>query len=289
MNSLAIIHLSDLHFFDSDLQLRHLLRSRSVFSKRLVGLLNAKLHRKKRWRETVRRRLLGSVEKRHWDYLVISGDFTNLSTEREFMRAREGLDPLIKKGNVILTAGNHDRYVRSALQPDLMVRYFGDCFPFRKSETDDLSSPAMELNSEVVLFELEQAVPRCIISSKGKILSDLAVVQFAARGKYAHHTKIAVGHYPAFLPKTVSEAYWHSLAKRREMQKFLVESEMDLYLHGHIHKSWTTSPVRDNRLICVNSGGCCRHKEGVWSGYHAIRIENGNIQIDRIQLAPHAV
>ena len=288
MSPLTIVHLSDLHFFDSNLLLKRLLRSRAFFSKRLVGMLNVKLRRKNLFEEDTYRRLLDCVKKLHWDYLVISGDLTNLSTEGEFLKARELLEPLIKKGRVILTAGNHDRYVRSALRPDPMERYFGDCFPFRKSESGNCSFPTVELDDGVVLFELELATPRFLFSSRGKIKSDLTAIRNLIGKKYSRFRKIAVGHYPAFLPETISEGYLHKLSKRGVLRNFLIDNDIDLYLHGHIHKSWAFSPVEGSGLVCVNSGGCCRYEEGDWAGFHVIRFEKGKFLIDRIRLKPSA-
>lgn len=284
MNPLTIIHLSDLHFLDSNPLPKHLLWSRAAFSKQLIGALNIRLRGRRRFLENTYRRLSDCIGNLHWDYLVISGDLTNLSTEGEFIKARKELGPFVERGKVILTAGNHDRYVRSALRPDLMARHFGDCFPFRKEESTEPSFPIIELNSGVVLFELELATPRSVFSSRGKIQSDLPAIQNALRGKYRDHAKIAVGHYPAFLPKPIFEGYWHKLSKRNVLRRFLIDNDIDLYLHGHIHKSWAFSPIGESRLICVNSGGCRRYEEGSWAGFHSIHIENREIRIRRIRL-----
>ncbi len=284
MNTLILLHLSDLHFFDSIFLLKHLIRSKAAFSKQLIGMLNIKLRRGKYFSEDIHHRLFDQIGNMKWDYLVISGDLTCLSTEAEFVKAREELEFLTKTGKVLLTAGNHDRYVRSAIEPNLMEKYFGDCFPFKKSLTDSSPYPVIELSDSVLLFELEQATPRSPISSRGRIKSDLPVIEKHIQEQFPNHLKIAVGHYPAFLPDSVNEGYFHGLSKKHILRKFLLENDILLYLHGHIHKSWAFLPHPDNPLICINSGGCCRYTEGDWSGFHRITIDEKKVSVQRVKL-----
>ena len=66
------------------------------------------------------------------------------------------------------------------------------------------------------------------------------------------------------------------------MGKFLKDVKADLYLHGHIHKSWSFKPFAELPLVSINSGGSCRYKEGYWSGIHRIHLNEKEIAVERL-------
>ena len=282
---MILIHVSDFHFGDNLIGFRDLREKQKLFSKRYIGWLNHQVQRKHQFSPEIKTQVIKTLQKIDWDYLIITGDLATLSLEQEFSNARKNLEPLLKKGTVILTPGNHDRYVKEALKPDLLAAYFGDCFPFqdRNSESNNLS--IQDLGDDVILAELDMSVPSCLISSRGKINVNLVTYQEIISNRFNQKLKIAIGHYPAFIPPDQSEGYLHSLKDRKALQEFLLNSNFDLYLHGHIHKSWQFKPSNNHQLVCVNSGGCCRYAEGTWAGFHRITIGNRNIEIEKILVA----
>lgn len=86
-NIIHILHLSDIHLENSS--------------------------QARKYRSQVETDLLKGLEVKRLEYLVISGDITNYSTEEEYQAAFEMLDGLVKRfgldaGRVVIVPGNHD-------------------------------------------------------------------------------------------------------------------------------------------------------------------------------------
>ena len=98
----TIIHISDLHFHSYPQKL-------SEFNaKRILGTINLFVRRAGEFPLKRAERLVERIQEMEFDHLVISGDITQLSLEREFSLAREVLDPLLKNPEkVTVTPGNH--------------------------------------------------------------------------------------------------------------------------------------------------------------------------------------
>ena len=282
--SITLFHVSDIHFSDDSLLLRDLIRKEGVLSKRITGWLNYKINRRDHFQVETRNRLLNFLRNTDWDYLIFSGDLTTLSLAQEFSEARKQLEPLIQKGTVIMTPGNHDRYTKNALNPDLMARTFSDCFPFNQHRSPAEGIRHLELSDKAVLFEIDMSRPRFHHSSRGAIQTDLKVSTAFITRNYPDRLKLVVGHYPAFLPTDVKEGVMHKLAGKNRLQQFLVSNRIDIYLHGHIHQTWQITPPNKIRPLCLNAGGCCRYISGPGSGFHKITITGNRYEITRINL-----
>lgn len=278
--SLTVYHISDLHFCDKSLKLTQLLQEAALSPKQVVGWLNYRFRRGNMFQPALYHKLMDRLLADSWDYLVISGDITNLASRHEFENARKYLDPLIQKGSVLFSAGNHDRYTKSSVQPDLMAQYFDDCFPFNLKNSPPIN--IIELNTSTVLFEINMAVPQSTISSKGRVTVNLDAYEELIHKQYKDHYKIAVGHFPVVLPENIEEGYFHSLSNAKAMTHFLDQNKIDLYLHGHIHKSWNRQSSKTPATTHINSGGCCRYSEGAYAGFHKIEIINKKSTIKRI-------
>ena len=178
---LILIHVSDFHFGDNPFGYSEPGENREFSAKRFIGWLNYQIRRKRQFSPEVRERLFEKLGKMNWDYLIITGDLTTFSLEKEFSNARKSLEPLLNNGKVILTPGNHDRYVKSALNPDLLASYFNDCFPFRNngSESDHLS--IQNPGENIIIIELDMSVPRNIFSSRGKSKVNLRITKISCR------------------------------------------------------------------------------------------------------------
>lgn len=278
------MHVSDLHFVDDSLRLRDLVRKEGITSKRITGWMNYRFNRRGQFNISIRTQLIEYLKTNDWDYLVISGDLTTLALETEFKAARKHLEPLIEKGTVIMTSGNHDRYVRRSLEPDLMAQTFSDCFPFNQEPLQGGESHHLELGDSAVLFEIATACPRLHVSSRGRIQTDLEACEAFIQKNYSDRLKLVVGHYPAFLPENEKEGYLHRLDDRRRLQDFLKNSSTDIYLHGHIHKTWQATPLDLTRPVCLNAAGCCRYTDGDWSGFHRLTMTGTQFEVSRIRL-----
>ena len=277
-----LIHISDIHFALDHMTVMDMIRFEGLISKRILGWINYRLNRRDQFSQATRLRLSDYLMQADWDYLVISGDLTILSLEEEFKAARKWIEPLIQKGTVILTPGNHDRYVPGALKPDLMRAYFPDCFPFSITGYESEEIHCLELSDQAVLIEIDMSVPRKLFSSRGRIKPDLGRIHQLIEQQYDSHCKIVVGHYPVAHPEEISDIYLHRLAGSKQLSRFLSDNRIDLYLHGHIHKTWQLKTGRIHPLIHLNSGGCFKYNDGPWAGCHQITITNNTFEIEKL-------
>lgn len=281
-NKTTLIHVSDLHFTNNCHLIRGFLDHKALFSKRHIGWLNYRLNRRQKFDSSYKIKLLDKLKSLQWDYLIISGDLTTLSLKSEFEDARNALAPLIERGPILLTPGNHDRYIRTKTQEDLLLEYFGDCWPFNTRKKNGARETLLEIEDQAVIVEMDMAVPRPPFSSRGKLRQNLDLLATQLKNIDKKQLKIAIGHYPAFIPETENEGYFHRLSKRSSLQEFLFQQGFDFYLHGHIHKSWCFKPDPERSLTCINSGGCCCEVQQEWRGFHRITINGDDTHVDRI-------
>ena len=283
MASLKLLHVSDFHFLDEQLNLKALLKSKYWRTKRFIDWANCRFKRSGEFSVAVREALLRKIADSDWDYLIISGDITSLGTEREFEIAHKALSPVFNGRRVIITPGNHDRYVRQSLRDKLLEQYFGNYLIQPNKHYHSL--PILHLNDEVAVMMFDMALPRGLFSSRGKLIDSISKFENAIKQlPQSTKIKIGVGHYPTFLPKHITESYLHRLSKRHRVKRLLLNHDFKLYLHGHIHKSWSFQPNTNRELICVNSGGCCRYGEGEYAGFHEITIDDEQIEIKKHHL-----
>jgi predicted MPP superfamily phosphohydrolase len=281
---LTLVHLSDLHFTSNRDLLRESINKRQLPGKRLLGGLNYQLRRKNHFSQSSRMELFKRLSELDWDVLIITGDLTTLALDEEFAEARQFLEPLFSKGKVLITPGNHDRYVKNDLILDPFGKYFSDCWPFSQEKTDPSLTRFYEVNDQIVIVEFDMAIHRPWFSSRGILRPDLEKLKKQLANLDKNRMKIAIGHYPAFIPPGEHEGYFHSFPGKNRMKQFLLDQDFRLYLHGHIHKSWHFEPVKERKLTSINSGGCCRHTTGEWSGFHKITIAGDSVSIKRIRL-----
>jgi len=281
MPKLTILHVSDFHFTDTELSYSRLRQSNELFTKKSIGLFNLKLKRAKHFKLSHQTKIIKKLLTLNWDYLIITGDLTSLASETEFRLAKEKLSPLINKGSVIIIPGNHDYYTPKALTPDLFNLHFSGNTPGMK-KNDPGQLPLIQLNDHIVALSVNMVQPAPLYSSRGYLSNEvLNRYQNILKTEYSDYLKIAIGHYPVFLPKGVKEGYFHSFAGKKHLRSFLLENGFHLYLHGHIHKIWSFKPDLKNPLISINSGGAFRYCDGEWAGFHQIEINDQKIEIKR--------
>jgi 3',5'-cyclic AMP phosphodiesterase CpdA len=99
-------HLSDLHatpvIIDNPTQL---------LNKRFFGWLSWRLRRRRVHRAAVVEALIADLKEVAPDHVLVTGDLTNISLDREFAAARVWLERLGSPPEVSIVPGNHDAYV----------------------------------------------------------------------------------------------------------------------------------------------------------------------------------
>ena len=275
--SATIIHISDLHFHSYPLKV-------SEFNlKRILGATNLVIRRAREFPLKRAVLLVERVQEMEWDHLVISGDITQLSLEREFSLARKVLDPLlIKKDRVTVIPGNHDRYVNELSGKDLFTKYFGEFFG--KNEVH-----MSKINEEWCIVGWDSTHHNDLRTSSGTVKnSTIRDTENLIKNSTEQTKFVVVNHFPLTFPEDWKIDRFHELYNLVPIRNWILKNpQIRLYLHGHIHTNWVHSIPRDHspELLLVNSAASCsKLYTGQNSSFHQIVLEDNNVRVNPILL-----
>ena len=273
----TIIHISDLHFHSYPQKL-------SEFNaKRILGATNLLIRRAREFPLKRAKLLVDRIQDMNCDHLVISGDMTQLSLEREFSLAREILEPLLAQPErVTIIPGNHDRYVRQPSGTDLFTQYFGEFFG-----TNELH--VRNLNQEWVIVGWDSAHHNDWITAAGTVKGSTIKATETLLKSYPEKTNfIIANHYPLTFPEDWKFDRSHELYNLVPVRNWILQnSQIRLYLHGHIHLNWLHRLPRDSapELLLVNSAASCsKLHTGQSSSFHQIVLDDGNVKVTPVLL-----
>jgi len=273
----TIIHISDLHFHSYPQKLRE------FNAKRILGATNLLIRRAREFPLKRAKLLVEIIQKMEWDHLVISGDITQLSLEKEFSLAREILDPLlIKPERVTVIPGNHDRYINQHEGTDFFTKYFGEFFG--KNEIH-----VSEINQKWVLVGWDSAHPNDLNTAAGTVKSSTIRATEKLLHNFPDQTNfIVVNHYPLTFPEDWKFDRSHELYNLIPVRNWILQnSQIRIYLHGHIHLNWLHRLPRDSapELLLVNSAASCsKLYNGQISSFHQIVLEDSKVKVNPILL-----
>ena len=275
--SATIIHISDLHFHSYPKML-------SEFNaKRVLGAANLLIRRAREFPVNRAELMVEKIKEMEWDHLVLSGDITQLSLEREFLQAREILDPLLtRKDRVTVIPGNHDRYVKIDEGEDLFNKYFGEFFG-----NDEIH--VAKINPQWLLVGWDSAHPNDLRTASGTVKSStIKSTENLIQNSTDLTNFIVVNHYPLTFPEGWRFDSLHELYNLVPVRNWILQNpQIRLYLHGHIHTNWIHSLPRDSgpELVLVNSAASCsKLNNGQSSSFHQIVLEERNMKVNPILL-----
>ena len=217
--------------------------------------------------------LVEIIQKMEWDHLVISGDITQLSLEKEFSLAREILDPLlIKSERVTVIPGNHDRYINQHDGTDLFTKYFGEFFGTNEVHVS-------KINQKWVIIGWDSAHPNDLRTAAGTVKNTTIQASEKLIKNFPDQTNfIVVNHYPLTFPEDWKFDRSLELYNLVPVRNWIMQnSQIRLYLHGHIHLTWSHRLPRDSapELLLVNSAASCsKLYNGQISSFHQIVLED---------------
>ena len=220
-----------------------------MLGKRLVGQANLWLNRRLHFNPDLLGPVIEKVLSLQPDWVLLTGDLTTTALESELRLARQMLDPLLAKRNVVMIPGNHDRYTFSASRRRRFEAHFAPVAPQDYPHVTQLS-PAWRL------IALDSAVPR-LFSSRGR-LGQAQLDRFAKMldETPTNQSIVVMCHYPPALPEHRPHCRSHSLADDALLRRLLENaSPRIVLLHGHIHRPWHWK-LSENVQI-VNAGSPC--------------------------------
>lgn len=262
---IRLLHFSDVHVQDPVWSMP----MRELMSKRLVGAVNLWLRRERLFRSVPRKlEALDRFRREHAvDAVLCSGDFTALGTENEHGEARAAMQRFTEApSGVALVPGNHDLYVRDALEDARFERHFGDLLRSDRPEhAVDGPYPFVRLLSdELVVIGLNSARPNAMPFVSSGIVPDAQLRQLVSiLDEYRERVCIVMTHYAPLTKGGRPDSAHHGLDNATELMSICARPNV-LLIHGHIHHRYH-HPAADGRpwLFCA---GSVTHegREGLW-------------------------
>jgi 3',5'-cyclic AMP phosphodiesterase CpdA len=245
---LRIAHVSDLHVLSPfGVEWR-----RTLFNKRITGYANLMRQRgrvyRREWLEAVL-----SAAAAQADQLVVTGDITNLSLEREFEEARALLDGAARTVEVTVVPGNHDVYLPSIHEERRFPHHFG---AFLRSDLPGLARdlpagpfPCVKLRGPAAIIALSSAVPRPPFVASGRVggAQLAALERVLAHPEVARRTPVVLIHHPPVDGRIRLAQLRDGLVDAEQLRRVLSPLARGLVIFGHLH-------VRVRRRLRTTAG-----------------------------------
>jgi 3',5'-cyclic AMP phosphodiesterase CpdA len=255
---MRICHLSDLHFGRHDIRLAE--------------------------------GLSGDLTAQRPDLVVVSGDFTQVGSEKEFRAARAFLDTL--GAPVFAVPGNHDVPARN------LFRRFLDPYGFyRRYVAKDLE-PFLEMQGVAIAgIKTSRRLQARLNWAHGAInRRQLEALERKFEGASPEALRVVVAHHPLMQPETIGEKPMRLVRRADLALETFSRLGVRLVLSGHFHLSYVRkhdqpgsvaegSPAGLRRaalapiLVAQASSTISTRLRGEPNGYNLIDIENGRVTV----------
>jgi len=261
----VLAHLSDLHLASRP-------KLSELAGKRALGFINWQRKRKFIHRPETLDAIVRDVTLAAPDHIAVTGDLVNLSLADEYRRARALLETLGPADNVTVIPGNHDAYVRGALET--AVACWGDYM-----RGDDKSAPDrfpfLRRRGDVALIALSTAVPTGPFMATGRLDSP-QLHRLAQLLDQTHDLfRIVLIHHP---PSSPPRRYLRRLTDGAQLRRTLAQHGAELLLHGHDHRRallWLDGPggTKIPAIGVPSASANAPHGDENGAGYNLFRIE----------------
>jgi 3',5'-cyclic AMP phosphodiesterase CpdA len=271
--SFTIAHLSDPHLGPAPWPALGEMRL-----KRLMGYVNWKRGRERLNDMAMLARLVADLRAQSPDHVAVTGDVVNIGLPAEFRRAAAWLATLGEPADVSFTPGNHDAYVRDAM--DGLAETFA---PWTTSDAGGGGRgrfPFLRVRGEVALIGLNSGVPTAPLMATGR----LGARQIAELGDLLQETgarglaRVILIHHP---PLSRRRSPLRGLTDARALETIVGRFGAEAILHGHAHKRMVhhlpspASRVEGGRvpILGVPSAVAASPDPRQRAAYHLIRLE----------------
>jgi len=226
--SFTIAHLSDPHLGPAPFPGLGEMRL-----KRFMGWVNWKRGRERLNDMAMLARLVADLRAQSPDHVAMTGDVANIGLTEEFRRAAQWLGALGEPADVSFTPGNHDAYVRDAVQ--CLAKTFA---PWTSSDAGAGGAdrfPFLRVRGEVALIGLNSGVPTGPLMATGR----LGARQIAELGDLLQETgarglaRVILIHHP---PLSRGGSPLRRLTDARALETIVGRFGAEAVLHGHAHE-----------------------------------------------------
>jgi 3',5'-cyclic AMP phosphodiesterase CpdA len=215
------------------------------------------------------------IERQKPDLVVLSGDFTQMGSDREFMQARAFIDKITAP--VFTVPGNHDIPRFNPLQ-----RFFDPMKRYRRHITPLVDTIHEDDHCYVVGINTARPVLPHWNWANGMISKDQ--IDFVHRSfRYAPNDKVRifVCHHPLVNVQNapIDTVVWGST----ELMEVLESQQVDVVLTGHIHHA-SILPYRESRgpVMIGSASATSTRLRKQSNGYNIIRLSREKIDIELV-------
>lgn len=233
----TLAHISDVHLGPiPDMSFRELL------SKRITGYVNWQRNRRKQLFGNTLELLLEDVIARKPDHIAVTGDLVNLATNVEIEAAAVWLKSFSSPENVSVVPGNHDAYVRGAIE-----RVWDTWKPWMSGDEglrENHRFPYLRVRDKVALIGLSTATASPPFMASG-YFGDGQARRFASTLREVGDKglfRVAMIHHPPIRGATPN--YKRMIGIRRFAAALHMHGA-ELVIHGHTHLNtvyWLSGP-----------------------------------------------
>lgn len=208
-----------------------------LLNKRVTGYINWRRNRRLIHDPRVLAAIVADLKAQRPDHIVCVGDVANIALPEELARGRAWLQYLGAPGDVSVVPGNHDAYVRGALNQ--AKAQWG---PYMEGD-DGGSFPYLRRRGPVALIGVSTAVPTAWGLATGVLgaRQRTALAGLLDAIKFENVFRVMLIHHPP-----VSMARWHKrLFDAGTLKDAIAVHGVELLLHGHDHLfmlNWLRGP-----------------------------------------------
>lgn len=256
-------HISDLHFSKISWN------PSQFFSKRWLGNLNLLFCRNQTFDPSRLTTLIPIFHEKKIDSVLITGDLSCTSHEKEFLLAKEFIDCLREQNfKVFALPGNHDQYTQRAFKKQLFYNFFPATYGSPSDLLSSLSLKEDKLTTTYLgegwwLIGLDTAIATSWWASTGYFSAVLEQkLEMALQAIPSDHRVILINHFPLFSNESPRKSLLRSEALKKLIEGF---PKIKLFLHGHSHRNCIADLRSSNLPIILDSGSPAQKEGGTWN------------------------
>ncbi|MGI9351813.1 MAG: metallophosphoesterase family protein [Rhizobiaceae bacterium] len=237
-----IAHISDIHL--SPLPQPTL---RQLASKRITGYVNWKRNRKHALDGNYLENLLADMAGNKPDHIVVSGDLINLALPQEFENAARFLESLAEPEKVSAICGNHDAYVKGALETAQKKWR-----PYMSGDADTTQTPVefpyLRIRGDIAIIGCNSAEATAPFMATGYFRQSQAERLAKFLDETRNLCRVICIHHP---PIEGATRWYKRLIGGDLFRRIVSEHGAELVLHGHTHLASTNRIEGPHGLIPV--------------------------------------
>jgi 3',5'-cyclic AMP phosphodiesterase CpdA len=266
----VLAHISDVHLGPLPP-----VRWQEFASKRAFGYLNWRRNRARIFEADVLAAIVDDIRANRPDHIAVTGDLVNIGLDAEYDTALDWLHALGDPHDVTVVPGNHDAYVRRAIE-----RYSAAWLPFASGDEQrpGMPFPFLRRRGPLALIGVSTAVATAPMMATGKVDEEQAqkLGQLLAATGREGLARVVLIHHP---PVSRRSHFFRRLIGADLVRHAVARFGAELILHGHDHHtSVAYLPGPDGSEVPVvgaASPSIVPHARHPGGAYNLLRIEGG--------------